>query len=93
MPYTPILGTLGYILSPDEKKVLFIHRNARQLDDHLGKYNGLGGKLEKDENIWEGMVREIKEEAEIEVVEMQLRGTINWTGFGKKERIGWVLFF
>ena len=29
MPYQPILGTLGYILSPDKKKVLLIHRNSR----------------------------------------------------------------
>ena len=29
MPYTPILATLGYVLSPDRKRVLMIHRNAR----------------------------------------------------------------
>lgn len=84
MAYTPIIGTLGYILSPDKKSVLLIHRNARKGDDHLGKYNGLGGKLKSNENISQGMVREIKEEANIEVTQMQLRGTINWTGFGKR---------
>ena len=84
MPYTPIIGTLGYILSPDQENVLLIHRNARQDDDHLGKYNGLGGKLEANENVWTGMVREIKEETSLDVLDMQLRGTINWTGFGKK---------
>ena len=46
MPYTPILATLGYVKSPDGRRVLMIHRNARQEDHHLGKYNGLGGKLE-----------------------------------------------
>ncbi len=82
MPYTPILATLAYIMSPDGKDVLLIHRNARANDQHLGKYNGLGGKLEPNEEVVAGMRREIREEAGIEVEEMTLRGTINWTGFG-----------
>ncbi|MET0288590.1 MAG: 7,8-dihydro-8-oxoguanine triphosphatase, partial [Pseudoxanthomonas sp.] len=36
MPYTPIVATLGYVLSPDGKQVLMIHRNARPNDIHLG---------------------------------------------------------
>ena len=60
MPYTPILGTLGYILSAAGDEVLLVHRNASPQDDHLGKYNGLGGKLEAHESVWEGMIREIK---------------------------------
>ena len=84
MRYTPIVGTLGYIISPDRKKVLLVHRNARDDDDHLGKYNGLGGKMESTEDVHSCMRREIMEEAGIEVTKMQLRGTINWTGFGPK---------
>ena len=91
MPYTPILGTLGYLLSADGKDVLLIHRNARPEDDHLGKYNGLGGKIEPNENVWQGMVREIKEEANVEVTKMTLRGTINWRGFGKRSE-NWLGF-
>ena len=83
MPYTPILGTLGYILDRTTNKVLMIHRNARANDEHLGKYNGLGGKLERDEDIVSGMKREIREEAGIEVTTMTLRGSVNWPGFGK----------
>ena len=44
MPYQPIIGTLGYICH--ENKVLMVHRNKRSTDDHLGKYNGLGGKMD-----------------------------------------------
>ena len=84
MPYTPILATLGYILSPDRKQVLMVHRNRREDDDHLGKYNGLGGKLLPDETIVEGIKREIKEEADLECEEVILCGTISWTGFGKQ---------
>lgn len=83
MPYTPIIGTLGYILSPDGRQVLLVHRNARQEDEHLGKYNGLGGKLEADEDVLAGMRREILEEAGIHCTAMELRGTISWPGFGK----------
>lgn len=83
MPYTPIVGTLGYVLSPNRQSVLMIHRNARPDDQAFGKYNGLGGKMERDEDVAECMKREIREEAGIEVAAMQLRGTISWPGFGK----------
>jgi 8-oxo-dGTP diphosphatase len=83
MPYTPILATLGYVLSPDRQRVLMVHRNARAGDHHLGKYNGLGGKLEADEDVAAGMRRELHEEAGIDVLSLQLRGTISWPGFGK----------
>ena len=49
MPYTPILATLGYVLSPDGRDVLLVHRHRRPQDAHLGKYNGLGGKLDPGE--------------------------------------------
>src|SRR4051812_47056122 len=82
MPYSPILATLGYVLSPDRRQVLLIHRNTRPDDAHLGKYNGLGGKLEADEDVVAGMKRELKEEAGIDATVMRLRGTISWPGFG-----------
>ena len=84
MPYTPIVATLGYVLSPDHSRVLMVHRNARPDDHHLGKYNGLGGKLEPHEDVAAGMRREIHEEAGIDCLEMRLRGTISWPGFGKR---------
>ena len=84
MPYTPIVATLGYVFSPDRRRVLMIHRNARPGDQHLGKYNGLGGKLEPDEDVMAGMRREIREEAGIHCVSMQLRGTLSWPGFGRQ---------
>ena len=84
MPYTPILATLGYVLSPDRRRVLLVHRNARPGDQHLGKYNGLGGKMERDEDVAACMRRELREEAGIEASSMQLRGTISWPGFGKQ---------
>ncbi len=84
MPYTPIIATLGYVLSPDGRSVLMIHRNARPGDQHLGKYNGLGGKVEPAEDIVSGMRRELREEAMIEATTLTLRGTVSWPGFGSQ---------
>lgn len=84
MPYTPIVATLGYVLSADRQRCLMVHRNARPGDQHLGKYNGLGGKLEPDEDVMAGMRREILEEAGIACQSLQLRGTVSWPGFGKQ---------
>jgi 8-oxo-dGTP diphosphatase len=80
--YTPVLATLGYVMSLDGRSVLLIHRNARADDLHYGKYNGLGGKLDAGEDVAEGMRREIREEAGIEAEELVLRGTVSWPGFG-----------
>src|SRR5688572_16441744 len=83
MPFTPILATLGYVFSPDGRRVLMIHRNAQPGDLHHGKFNGLGGKLDAGEDVVAGMRREIREEAGIECTALELRGTISWPGFGK----------
>jgi 8-oxo-dGTP diphosphatase len=83
MPYTPILATLGYVLSPDRTEVLMLRRDRRADDVHLGKYNGLGGKLEAGEDVVAGMRREIREEAGLECLSLRLRGTVSWPGFGK----------
>lgn len=83
MPYTPVLATLGYVLSADGTHVLLIHRNRRPEDPHFGKVNGLGGKLDPFEDVITGVRREIKEEAGIDCPMPQLRGTVSWPGFGK----------
>ncbi len=82
--HTPIIGTLGFILSSDKKQVLLIHRQGRANDHHAGKFNGLGGKMEPQESVSQCMEREIYEEAGITCNTMSLRGTINWTDFGSQ---------
>ena len=83
MPYQPILATLGYVFSEDRNKVLMIRRDKNETDQHFGKYNGLGGKIEANEDVVSGMCREIHEEANITCKQLQLAGTISWPGFGK----------
>ncbi len=74
-----VLATLGYVLSPDRREVLMIRREGQPDDFHLGKYNGLGGKLEPDEDVCAGMRREIREEAGIECARLELAGTATST--------------
>jgi 8-oxo-dGTP diphosphatase len=82
--FTPIVGTLVYLLDKDRDAVLMIRRDARPADDHFGKINGLGGKVEPDEDIVTSLRREIAEEANLELLSFQLRGTITWTNFGPR---------
>ena len=83
MAFQPIVATLGYVMSPDQRRVLMIHRNKRPDDLHYGKYNGLGGRLEAGESVVAGMRREIFEESGLLAEQLVQRGTISWPGFGK----------
>ncbi|WP_436526298.1 NUDIX hydrolase [Actinoplanes sp. HUAS TT8] len=78
-----ILATLGYVISSDGMRVLMIRRDTRPDDIHFGYYNGLGGKLEPDEDVMAGMRREIAEESGLECHRLDLAGTISWPGFGR----------
>jgi len=78
----PIIATIAYILSPDRSRVLLIHRDKRPDDIHYGKYLGLGGRVEPDEDVVSGVRREIREESGLTADEITLRGTIHWPGFG-----------
>ena len=89
--YCPIMSTLGYVLSADRQNVLMTHRISRKSDEQFGKYNGLGGHMLPDEDIATCMIREIKEEASIDVTAMTLRGTVNWTSFGPHAE-NWIAF-
>ncbi|WP_433298149.1 NUDIX hydrolase [Actinoplanes sp. CA-030573] len=78
-----VLATLGYVLSPDRRRILMVRRDTRPDDIHYGYYNGLGGKLEPDEDVVAGLRREIREEAGIACTAVDFAGTISWPGFGR----------
>lgn len=91
MPFTPIVGTLAYLWDQATDRVLMVRRDARPDDDHFGKVNGLGGKLEVDEDVIGGVRRELHEEAGVTLDSLQLRGTITWSSFGPKNE-DWMGF-
>ncbi len=91
MPYTPILATLAYVVSADRSQVLLIHRNTRPDDHAWGKYNGLGGKIERTEDVGDSLRRELQEEAGITATGIEFRGTVSWPGFGKNGE-DWLSF-
>lgn len=73
-----------YMLDRERDALLMIRRNRRTDDDHFGKVNGLGGKVDPDEDIVASLRREVREEAGVELTSVALRGTITWTNFGPR---------
>lgn len=89
--FMPIVGSLSYVWDATRDQVLIIRRNARVDDDHYGKVNGLGGKVEIDEDIVSSARREILEESGLEASDLDLRGTVTFSDFGPK-REQWLVF-
>lgn len=87
---TPVMTTLAYIVRDDT--VLLCHRIAREDDLQHGKYNGVGGHMERDEDPVTCIRREIREETGLEITDPVLRGTISWPGFGRhgEDHFGFV---
>ncbi len=56
-----------------------------------GKYNGLGGHVERGENVYAAAQREIREEAGIEIAHLRLRGVIT-IDIGDEPGIGLYVF-
>lgn len=90
MPFSPELTVLAYVTDPERSRVLLVHRVSRSSDEQLGKYNGLGGKVEPGEDVVAAIRRELKEEADIDVVDLELRGTVSWPGFNGRDVFGFV---
>ncbi len=77
------LAVLCYL--KQKGKTLMLYRNRKPNDIHQGKWNGLGGKLEKGESPEEALVREVKEEANVSLVDYQLKGIITFPDFNNEE--------
>lgn len=76
------------------REFLMIQRNARPDDYHLGKWNGLGGKLEPDESPLEAAIRELREESGLEPPASAFRplGILQFPNFKAHRSEDWVAY-
>ena len=68
--------TLCYLDRGDQ--YLMLHRVKKQNDASHDKWIGVGGKCEADESPDECMLREVKEETGLEVLEWRYRGIVTF---------------
>jgi 8-oxo-dGTP diphosphatase len=83
-----IVATLCYIRSGG--RTLMLHRNKKEGDVHRGKYNGLGGKLEPGESPDQCVIREVREESGLKLIDARLRGILTFPQFRPGE--DWLVF-
>jgi 8-oxo-dGTP diphosphatase len=82
-----LLATLCYI--KHDNHTLMVHRNKKPHDIHAGKWNGLGGKFEPGETPEECVIREVREETGLEIVDPCLCGLVMFPGFKGND---WYVF-
>ena len=63
--------TLSFVFNGDD--VLLMKRGAHKRI-FPNQYNGLGGHIERDEDVWTSARREIEEESGLSVIDLRLRG-------------------
>lgn len=91
-----IPAVLVYVRSGD--RILMLHRNAPGPkadglpDYHSGKWNGLGGKLERDESPLEAAVREVTEESGLRLPAEWFRplGVLQFPNFKAHKHEDWL---
>ena len=71
-------------------RTLMVHRNKKPGDAHKGKWNGLGGKLEAGESPDECVLREMREESGLTILDPRLRGVLTFPAFRDGE--DWLVF-
>jgi 8-oxo-dGTP diphosphatase len=82
------LATLCYLRRAG--KTLMVYRNKKPNDMHMGKWNGLGGKLDPGESPEECAVREVFEESGLHANELILKGFLTFPNFSNEE--DWYAF-
>lgn len=76
---------LAYIFNDDE--VLMLFRNKKKNDINKGKWMGVGGHIEKGETPEQALIREIKEETNLDVISYKFRGTLLFINNEYQEKI------
>ncbi len=82
------LATLCYLKQTG--KTLMLHRVKKANDVHAGKWNGLGGKLEPGESPEQCVIREVREEAGLEIIRPRYHGLLIFADFAGEDWFVWV---
>jgi 8-oxo-dGTP diphosphatase len=82
------LATLCYV--KHNGQTLMIHRVKKSNDIHAGKWNGLGGKLEPGESPEQCVIREVREEAGLELRNPRYHGLLMFADFKTEDWYVWV---
>ena len=78
------LSTLCYI--EKDEKYLMLHRVKKKNDINQDKWIGVGGKFEHDESPEECVIREVKEETGMDLIDYRFRGIVTFlSGKGETE--------
>ncbi|MCH5586641.1 8-oxo-dGTP diphosphatase [Shimazuella sp. AN120528] len=70
-------------------KILLINKDAKVW---MGRWNGVGGKIKKEETPEECIIREVHEETGIQVAQVNFKGIVTWPE-EENTRGGMYLFF
>jgi 8-oxo-dGTP diphosphatase len=81
------LATLCYVRR--DGQTLMLHRIKKADDIHAGKWNGLGGKLEAGESPEQCVIREVREESGLEIVQPRYHGLLVFADFKAED---WYVF-
>lgn len=80
--------TVCYLLKDDE--ILMLYRNKKENDINKGKWIGVGGKIEEDEDPFQSVKRETLEETSLTLNKVDLRGIII---FVYNEKVEYIYVF
>lgn len=86
-----IMASLCFITH--NNRVLLLERNKKVNDFHNGRFVGVGGKVEEGESPRENVIREVREEAGLEVTPT-FRGMLyeSFVTTAKQKERNWVVF-
>jgi 8-oxo-dGTP diphosphatase len=82
------LATLCYV--QQNEKTLMLHRIKKVNDIHAGKWNGLGGKLDPGESPEQCVIREVREESGLQIMEPRYHGLLIFANFKMEDWYVWV---
>lgn len=70
-------------------KILLQYKAAGKFGE--GKWNGPGGKIRPDETPLEGVIREVREETGLTIIDPEMNGLIDFY-FGEKDKPDWITY-